>query len=211
MIKTKNIVVLILIVLSCFCAVAQTGDSSGTSTFTDMGDNKTYRTKRIGNRTWMVENLNSKTDNSWCYENNSSNCTKYGRLYEWKAAKNACQKSMGDGWRLPLNEDWDDLVNYVGGEEIAGKRLRSKSGWSNKKNGASGNGTDNFGFSALPGGNRFPDGFFLNVGNKSHWWSATEDEASYAHFRDISHNYDVVYEGSSAAKEFGFSVRCVAD
>jgi len=132
-------------------------------TFTDSRNGQTYRTVKIGNRTWMAENLNFQTENSWCYDNNSANCSKYGRLYTWDAAMKACPS----GWRLPSDNDWTALTNAVGSN--AGTKLKSQTGWNDN-----GNGTDDFGFSALPGGSRSTDGSFDGVGSYGHWWSATE-------------------------------------
>jgi uncharacterized protein (TIGR02145 family) len=170
---------------------------------------------KIGILTWTKKNINIETAGSWCYKDSASYCAKYGRLYTWEAAKKACE-SMGDGWRLPMNQDWDHLVFQAGDEKVAGKKLKSTRGWNNTKNGASGNGTDDFGFSALPGGISNSGDLtphqkhecFL-VGDIGYWWSASEYGTSYAYSWDMSRNYDAVYEGRSA-KELGFSVRCVA-
>jgi uncharacterized protein (TIGR02145 family) len=170
---------------------------------------------KIGMLTWTKKNINIETAGSWCYNDSASYCAKYGRLYTWEAAKKAC-KGMGDGWRLPMNEDWDHLVFQAGGEKVAGKGLKSRNGWNNNKDGASGNGTDDFGFSALPGGTRnsgdftpYQEALFFLVGDIGYWWSASEYGTGYAYSWDMLLNYDAVYEGRSA-KGLGFSVRCVA-
>jgi uncharacterized protein (TIGR02145 family) len=174
---------------------------------------------KIGNQTWTKQNLNVKTQDSWCYEDKESNCAEYGRLYTWEAAKKACQ-SMGGKWRLPTNDDWDNLLRAVGGVrkvdedgdvvfKIVGKKLKSKTGW-NTYEGKSGNGTDEFGFSALPGGYRYYGGGSFNyVGIDGFWWSATEYGSGDAYYRDMYYNYDGVFEGSDL-KSSGYSVRCVA-
>ncbi|MCL2219176.1 MAG: hypothetical protein FWC23_04495 [Chitinispirillia bacterium] len=118
----------------------------------------------------MAENLNCATSNSWCYNNADSNCVKYGRLYTWDAAMTACPS----GWRLPDTADWNKLVTASGGSSIAGSKLKSTSGWNDRTDGSSGNGTDEFGFSALPGGRRDADGSFYYAGYNGIWWSATE-------------------------------------
>ena len=118
------------------------------SSFTDSRDQKTYRTVTIGGKKWMAENLNYATTNSWCYKNGY--CTEYGRLYDWISVQEACPS----GWRLPTNEDWENLLQAVGGWSVAGGKLKSKIGWVDKNAveiGTPGNGTDDFGFSALPG------------------------------------------------------------
>jgi uncharacterized protein (TIGR02145 family) len=150
----------------------------------------------------MEQNLNFQTKSgSWCYDNKADNCKQYGRLYDWKTATTVCPKR----WKLPSREDWDILVATAGGKEIAGKKLKSKSGWN--KNG---NGTDDYGFSALPGGDRDSGGNFGNVGNYGHWWTATEAGDNNAYYRYMYYLNGNVYENYDN-KNNGFSVRCVAD
>ncbi|OPZ97660.1 MAG: hypothetical protein BWY70_01429 [Bacteroidetes bacterium ADurb.Bin408] len=191
------------------------------NTFTDPRDNKTYKTVKIGNQVWMAENLNYTGNNSyqrsitdksqwesnmaydgWCYyDNNSSNGSKYGVLYQWKAALKACP----DGWHLPSDAEWTQFTDFVGGEINAGTKLKSKTGW--RKNG---NGTDDYGFTALPGGCRGSNGYFGSMGSDGNWWSSTEDFEDYPDSRDMSCNYANVGR-SYYSKGCGFSVRCVRD
>ena len=110
-------------------------------TLTDERDGKTYKTVTIGKQTWMAENLNYKTRYSFCYNNKAEYCDKYGRLYTWDFAMEACPA----GWGLPSLEEFQVLVATIGGLSTAGKVLKSTEGW---KDG--GNGTDDYGFSALP-------------------------------------------------------------
>jgi len=174
--------------------------------FIDSRDSKTYRTVRIGTQTWMAENLNYQTSSgSWCYLNSADSCTKYGRLYDWAAAKTACPT----GWRLPDTADWRRLVTTAGGTYSgAGKKLKSTSGWNNYI-GQSGNGTDDYGFSALPGGTRdYDDGSFSYAGVIGYWWTATESGGGNAYGRFMTYDFDGVVEVYNN-KGYGFSVRCV--
>jgi uncharacterized protein (TIGR02145 family) len=206
-----------LIVATAFVGISAAG---GAGAFTDNRDGKTYKTVVIGGKTWMAENINIKAGNSWCYDNKESNCNKYGRLYTWNAAKTACPS----GWHLPTVQEWDNLSQAAGGvrksEKIdglwdvfhwdgAGKHLKASSGWSDYQ-GASGNGTDDFGFSALPGGYRYTDGDFDDAGYSGDWWTATEYDASDAYRRIMNYSNDYVTEDNNN-KEYGFSVRCVGD
>jgi len=181
---------------------------------TDTRDGQTYKTVKIGEQTWIAQNLNYKTDSSWCYKNADSNCVKYGRLYTWNAAKEVCPI----GWKLPDTADWNRLAKTVGGKRLkecheecyyvwegAGKKLKSKCGW--YKNG---NGTDNYGFSALPSGYRFSDGSFGSAGHYGLWWTATDGSSDYPYGRDVDYNDDYVYEYNDD-KSYGYSVRCVAN
>jgi uncharacterized protein (TIGR02145 family)/uncharacterized repeat protein (TIGR02543 family) len=173
-------------------------------TFYDSRNSKTYKTVKINNQTWMAENLNYPTDSSWCYGNADSNCVKYGRLYGWNAAMSACPP----GWHLPTRQEWGELATATGGigtngsSGWAGKNLKATSGW---------NGTDNYGFSALPGGYRYTNGSFHNAGYDSgYWWTATEGESSGAYGRDI-YSYYVFMSEYATSKSVGNSVRCVQD
>jgi len=164
------------------------------------GDPGTFKTATAGGQTWMAENLNIKTGNSWCYYNKTDNCKKYGRLYDWKTAMTACP----EGWRLPSINDWNNLITATGGPSAAGKNLKSKSGWSNN-----GNGRDTLGFSALPGGHRHTENFFNNATYDGYWWSATESGSrDYAYYKYMDYGVNSVYE-DYIDKGNGFSVRCV--
>ena len=154
----------------------------------------------------MAENLNYNANGSKCYSNSESNCQKYGRLYNWKTAKSACPK----GWHLPSDEEWTKLTDFVGGSSTAGTKLKAASGW-NSYQGKSGNGTDDFGFAALPGGYGGPVYSFDYVGYCGLWWSASEyHRAYYVYVRNMDYDYEGVYRYKNY-KDFLFSVRCVKD
>lgn len=170
---------------------------------TDSRDGLVYRTVEIGEQTWMAENLNYETDNAYCYEDNAGNCTKYGRLYMWDAAAFACP----NGWHLPTNSEFETLFNTVGGRSVAGRVLKSQVGWN-----SDGNGTDIFGFSAIPAGYRNGYGKSQYGGRTADFWGATENEdnSEHAYFVNISYSADNVTLGIHK-KNLGCSVRCVKD
>jgi len=181
-------------------AIGTTTAQAGT--FTDSRDGQAYKAVTIGDQTWMARNLNYKTQSgSWCYEDNTDNCDKYGRLYDWNTAKSACPK----GWHLPSKTEWREMVTVVG-SSTGGTKLKSKSGW--KENG---NGTDIYGFSALPGGRRGSGGKFRNA-HYGYWWTATDYPVGGAngYYRNIDYNYSNVDE-DYRDKSNGFSVRCIQD
>ncbi|MDR2584555.1 MAG: hypothetical protein LBC75_13845 [Fibromonadaceae bacterium] len=124
-------------------------------TFTDPRDGKTYKTVKIGNQTWMAENLEYKESLSQC------NDQKYGRLYYWKTAKEVSPP----GWHLPSRVEWMTLVNLAGSLN----KLKATSGWNNN-----GNGTDNYGFSALPGGCTFFSEPHC-IGDVGYWWTSDDN------------------------------------
>jgi len=163
------------------------------------GGDSSYESVVIGGKTWMVKNMNVPTAESWCYGDAEENCEKYGRLYTWAAAKSVCPR----GWKLPDTADWRRLFVAVGGENTAGEKLKSTSGWHND-----GNGTDEFGFSALAGGQRY-SGSFNNLEREAHWWAATEySNDAYAAFMYYMYDYARVSPGKSKTS-YGLSVRCV--
>jgi uncharacterized protein (TIGR02145 family) len=191
--------------------------------FTDSRDGRTYRTVTIGTQTWMAENLNFNASGSVCYDNLASNCNLYGRLYNWAQAMNlpstcntySCagqvqslhQGICPNGWHVPSDAEWQTLVDHAGGTSVAGARLRSTTHWH------TGSGhvpsTDNFGFSALPGGYRLVD--FYGVGNSSHWWCATERDVIGAWGWATSWRASDLYMHGVGHKADSFSLRCIAD
>jgi uncharacterized protein (TIGR02145 family) len=175
--------------------------------FTDTRDGQKYRTVKIGEQVWMAENLNFKIDDSWCYGDDEANGKIYGRLYTWEAAKSACPV----GWHLPSRAEWQKLVDYAGGDSVVGKKLKSTSGWKAYKGKRVNGGDDNFGFSALPGGNRLSDGsFYDGAGYSGFWWSRGERDSGYAYSRGMGCYNDLLGEGAGR-KSSAFSVRCVRD
>jgi len=183
------------------------GNVTVTANFTQnsTGGGESYDYVEIGGKKWMKNNLNIETADSWCYKDNPDSCAKYGRLYTWYAAKTACDSI---GWKLPTSQEWSDLVEAAGVD--AGRPLKSKSGWITDTYNGKGNGSDIFGFSALPSGYRHTDGSFDNVGKIGSWWTATEYSSATAYLRYIRNNFDDVPE-SNGDKGFGYSVRCVKE
>jgi len=211
----------IILLLICGAVFAQQKD-----TFTDTRDKKTYKTVKIGTQTWMAENLNYYGEDGYlglCYEDEPrkkirkpENCRKYGRMYDWDEAMKACP----NGWHLPSNEEWQTLVDFAGGED-AGIKLKAKSGWDRCKRIETDNrgrvsnkndcGTDDYGFSALPGGVGFDNSFYVNfdgVGNYGGWWSTTESVYDLANLRGMAHRDKLVVR-SSYSKSSSLSVRCL--
>jgi uncharacterized protein (TIGR02145 family) len=192
------------------------------NTFTDNRDGKVYRKVAIGRQTWMAENLNYAARGSRCYGEGGNveddelietklsnaevqvNCTKYGRLYDWSTAKKICPA----GWRLPSDGEWEALVNYVG--DSAGTKLKSKTGWNDILERSSSNGTDNYGFSALPGGTGNSDGSFGDAVIGGFWWSATKDNDSRVKGRLMRSEFWNVLQFTTN-KEPMCSVRCIQD
>ncbi|MDR2582032.1 MAG: fibrobacter succinogenes major paralogous domain-containing protein [Fibromonadaceae bacterium] len=177
--------------------------------FTDSRDGKVYKTVKIGNQIWMAENLNYEAEGSKCYDNDSANGQKYGRLYNWESAKKACP----EGWHLPSDEEWGTLMKYVNSSyslgadvcEGAGTKLKATSGWQYYDGDR--NGKDKYGFSALPGGYGY-NNVFKFVGTHGYWWSATEVDADRAYTRIMYYTPPDVDKFKNSKGDF-CSVRCV--
>ena len=167
--------------------------------FTDPRDGQAYKIVQIGNLTWFAQNLNYEVDGSVCPEGDSRNCDKYGRLYTWEVAQNVCP----EGWLLPDSSDLAKLVVQAGGLAQTGDALKATAGWFKK-----GNGSDAFGFRALPAGFRSVEGAYDGIGGYAYFWSATEtlDGLAYYLFLDFSSKA----AGLNAFGKGDFrSVRCI--
>ena len=175
-------------------ATAETAMPNTPPAFTDSRDGKTYKKVAIGKQTWMAENLNfAPAKGSVCYDAKESYCNKFGRLYNWEAAKQACPA----GWHLPTQDEWTALAEYAGGNSD----LKSKTGWRDGENG-----NDTHGFTALPGG--YIEDRPIPPGEEGGWWTATEVGADgYAYIKDMTNYRENL--GWESEKKHLFSVRCV--
>jgi len=191
----------------------------------DIRDGKSYTTILIGSQCWFAQNLNigARIDGSvdqsnngiiekFCYDNLEINCNVYGGLYQWNEmmqyiTTEGVQGICPTGWHIPTDAEWTTLIDYLGGENVAGSKLKETgtSHW-NSPNEA----TNESGFTALPGGNRYSYGAFGNIGSSGYWRSSTQYNTSNAWYRNMDYDYDGVYT-YNGSKVSGFSVRCVKD
>ncbi|MFN4854430.1 MAG: fibrobacter succinogenes major paralogous domain-containing protein, partial [Bacteroidota bacterium] len=188
-----------------------------------------YNTIVIGTQEWMAENLKAShyrngdaipvvadsatwvntLNGATCFYDNDSaanNCA-YGKLYNWYAAsdvRNLCPA----GWHVPTDAEWTTLTTFLGGENVAGGKMKSTGTqyWLSP-NAAADNSS---GFSGLPGGNRYFDGVFSNIGDYGHWWSCTEFSTNNAWYRSMNYHNGAVNR-LNVSKTYGFSVRCLRD
>ena len=167
----------------------------------DSRDGQVYKTVKIGNQVWMAQNLNYEAKNSYCYNDSTIYCEKYGRLYSWAAAMESCPSD----WHLPSKDEWNALFMAVGGEVTAGKILKSQTGWNNN-----GNGTDAFGFSALPAGERDDSEYFRYDGDYAYFWSATKYDSRNAYCVRLYHDLELA-KLFNLENSFVFSIRCLKD
>jgi len=188
----------------------------------------TFKEVKIGNQIWMAENLNvdrfrngdlipeARTNTewekagkegkpAWCYyDNDPKNGEKYGKMYNWYAV-NDPRGLAPEGWHIPSDYEWTQLVSYLGGKNVSGIKMKSKSGWMDN-----GNGNNDSGFSGLPGGQCDIYGTFYYIGNDGYWWSSTEHGTSTAWYRPLGYYGGNVFR-NYYYKPYGFSVRCLRD
>lgn len=171
--------------------------------FTDPRDGQIYKTVNIDNQIWLAENMDFKTkENSWCYNDDSSYCKIYGRLYTWNTAKEACPKN----WHVPSEDDWQKLIDFLGGEKIAGQKLKATKGWKTTET----KGANSSNFSALPGGARNYGAVCVRAGTHGYYWSGTELYGG-AWYYELSYDNYKINKYASNYKGPGFSVRCIMD
>jgi uncharacterized protein (TIGR02145 family) len=182
---------------------------------------------RIGSQAWAVANLDvskfrngdsipeARTNNewvaagesgkpAWCYYNNDpANGPKYGKLYNWYAV-NDPRGLAPAGWVISSDADWAKLAYSLGGPENAGKKMKNSRGWMDGNHG-----TNETGFTGLPGGYRVENGIFMNIGNTGIWWSSEESRTQSAidHYLAMSSSLG----RSSSPKQRGQSVRCLRE
>jgi uncharacterized protein (TIGR02145 family) len=208
--------------------------NNGTLTLTECkdGDDNNYPVVTINNQIWMAENLKTTKYNDgtaipsvtditawsalhspgYCWYNNDSVTYKatYGALYNWftvDASSNGDKNICPKGWHVATDAEWTTLITYLGGETVAGVKLKEigTTHWTIPNTAA----TNETGFMALPGGYRYGNGSFVELGFSGYWWSSTE-YADYAWERYMSSSYSGVYRGYYL-KQHGFSVRCLQD
>jgi len=195
-------------------------------TVTDI-DGNVYPTVLIENQFWMAENLKTTrfadgsvipnvtdgnvweqlTTPAWCnYNNSSANDIIYGKLYNWFTVsdpRNVCPA----GWHAPTDAEWTTLTNFLGGQTVAGGKMKSTTGWPSPNTGA----TNESNFSGLPGGYRGVNlGTFGNVGTNGYWWSSSENAPTTAWLRYLYYGYGNADRGTFT-KQAGLSVRCLRD
>jgi uncharacterized protein (TIGR02145 family) len=198
-----------------------------TGIVTDINGN-VYNTVSIGTQVWMKENLkttkflngdligtttpatlditNETTpEYQWAYDGNESNAATYGRLYTWYAIMDS-RKVCPTGWHIPTDAEWETLILYLGGQNVAGIKLKETGAthW-----GSANNSTNESGFTALPGGDRSRVGVFYYLGNRTSWWSSTEFNTEEAWER--YNNLDEYVGRSNLFKNYANSVRCIKD
>lgn len=231
--KTGFAALLLLLTISCKkenCSIQSSGINSVSLT-QDVLTNASAlagNTVRIGSQVWMTKNLNvtryrngdkipqvknkanwaALTTGAWCWFNNdSATGAIYGKLYNWYAVNDA-RGLAPEGWHIPSDAEWTTLSAFLGGESVAGGKMKEAgtAHWYAPNTDA----TNSSGFTGLPGGNRVSDGSFNTFGSGGSWWSLSESSTSNVWYRFL-YAYDANVDRFSNDKHYGFSVRCVRD
>ena len=152
---------------------------------------------------WTTANLNVNTSSSYCYDDAEPNCRRYGRLYTWESAQRGCQ-SLGDGWRLPTDDEWRQMATHYGGlgNDSPGK---GKAAYTALLSG----GTS--GFNAVLGGNRSIDGQYDRLEAHGIYWTASENDSITAPLYNFGKGSQALYRGPQGQKQMAVSVRCVRE
>jgi uncharacterized protein (TIGR02145 family) len=176
--------------------------SKGVASVTEVVIDQTpYKIIQIGNQVWMAENLKKPTNgNSWCYDNKKENCEKYGYLYTWTSAVNACPS----GWKLPSEKDWNELIDVLGGDNIAGGKLKALTEWNSPNKDA----TNESNFCSIPSGYRMDNDTYHFWGRSSFYWIADELDSENGKYISLSNTHGRVIRNHSM-KNYGFAVRCI--
>jgi uncharacterized protein (TIGR02145 family) len=207
-----------------FLTFVNTGCEKEDETLLTDIDGNVYNTVQIGTQTWIKENLRTTrfndgsnislvTDNlawsnmtseGYCWYNNDENTFKesYGALYNWYAVNQ--DKLCPPGWHVPGDEEWEILADYLGGNYIAGRKLKETG---TKHWVVHSRATNESGFTALPGGHRYESGPFYFLGVTGVWWSSTDSDSDNARLWTIM--YDNSFYSNNYFKQAGYSVRCV--
>ncbi|MCL2327528.1 MAG: hypothetical protein FWC39_03325 [Bacteroidetes bacterium] len=162
-------------------------------TIIDNRDRKRYPVISIGNQVWFGKNLDYATPTSFYYRNDSSRAS-YGRLYYYKETESACP----EGWRIPTDVDFYELIDYLGGPFLASKSLRSINYWDDDSNG-----TNKSNFCALPTGNKWGNNY-AEHGELAVFW-CTNKIAFYFTKEDF------IYVQSKYDDDIAFCIRCIKD
>jgi uncharacterized protein (TIGR02145 family) len=230
--KKKYLVAIILLGFSVYMGCKKDDETfSCGDTFIDSRDGQNYNTVLIGDQCWMAENLNvgemiNGTDlmtnngiiEKYCYDNDPANCEIYGGLYQWNEMMEydttaGVQGICPDGWHLPTKGEWNILTDFLGGEYIAGGKMKETgtTHWNSPNKDA----TNEGGFTGLPAGIRssygiFINGIFFDLGIYGYFWTSTEHSTLTAWCLRLFYANDLIYP-VPAGKNPGLSVRCLKD
>ncbi len=169
----------------------------------DSGGNQ-YKLKTMSDgKLWLTDNLNLDIPGAYCYDDDKQNCKRYGRLYTWEAARQACGM-LGRDWRLPSNEEWQQMARHYGGIREDSNDDGNAAYQALLLGGKSG-------FNALLGEGRGPNGSYERVDRHGFYWTATENDQHTAWFYNFGRGSAMLNRHEDGEKSEAFCVRCVRD
>lgn len=184
-------------------AFAFVGDADSTQRAADQSlSGATMSSKRMADgKLWTTANLNINTSSSYCYDGAELNCRRYGRLYTWESAQRGC-RSLGDGWRLPTDDEWRQLAKHHGGVGDDSPDEGRAAYTALLIGGASG-------FNAVLGGNRSTDGKYDRLEAHGMYWTASANDPMTAFFYNFAKGSQGLHRQPQGQKQMAVSARCV--
>ena len=172
------------------------------SVLIDSDGNRYSVRKMPDNNLWMTTNLKLNIPESYCYDNATENCDRYGRLYTWESAHKAC-RLLGEEWRLPTEGAWQQLT-VAASPGFSGDSIDfRKSAYKALLQDGSAQ------FNALLGGGRDPDGKYKRLDAHGFYWTATENDSTNAWYYNFGKGSQSLYRQNEGEKSMAISVRCI--
>ena len=186
-----------LLTLGCSKKLTDTGHESITDKY---GNTYAVGLMKDGRR-WLIQNLDMSLPGSYCYDDSIANCSRYGRLYTWESAREACVQ-LGKEWQLPTNTEWEEMANHYGGV-----RTNEQDGKEAYKRLIAGGDSE---FNILFGGNRDPSGDYRRIEAHGFFWTSTSTDSTHAWYYNLGKGGQLVNRHNDGEKSSAVSVRCIS-
>ena len=198
--RSRAVIIALSIAFACVAAACSTEEPAKDK---DLSATIVSSTRLADGKEWTTANLNVVTSSSYCHDEAEANCQRYGRLYTWESAQQACQ-AIGRGWRLPTDDEWRQMANHYGGLGNDSPEKGNAAYTALVSGGTSG-------FDAVLGGNRSVDGTYDRMEAHGFYWTASENDAGTAPFYNFGKGSQALYRQPQGQKQMAVSVRCVRE
>ena len=192
-----------VLIVAVYVAVGSIGAPSTPPAAASQNASDRSSTRMPDGKQWMTENLKAAVDPSYCYDGSDENCRRYGRLYTWESAQQACH-TLGGGWRLPTNDEWAQVAKPYGG-------VRDDSTDGGKAAYVALIAGGPSGFDAVYGGGRDPSGEYARLEAHGFYWTVTESSPTKAWFYNLGKNGQILNRHEDGEKQWAFAVRCLRE